>query len=418
MLALYQNYFSSSYQSSPDWYFLIFPVADSILNYSRVGQSLWNIQNGLDEAFNVILVGYTCLWIGKVAFDMFHVRKGSLRESRLDHVVWWVFANRNTRWTYVLIYAPFIIFVLSFGLIHFGSDIRVLLGINGFLRPVMNIVMSAYPTIVLIYFLLFFQYRRKIDLYISVFLASGSILLASRSVVFSSLVSAFLFYSINRGRRISLLKVGLFGSFAFVGIFALSFLRNGGLTGFNMTSLLDDVLYGNTFSDTRDFAWVLGYWDGELLWGKTYAAGILSFIPSALSDFRQHWGMGRFTLITTGMYSDEAFHGGLRCSIFGEPYFNFGIIGVIVISIIYGYYIEKVNCKVTHYCKKGSYLKAFSATAILKVLGCMMISSGSFSIYLFFIPIFGIYFFSKCVDSLNNIKGRCKLHVTRRYKGN
>lgn len=25
MLALYQNYFSSSYQSSPDWYFLIFP---------------------------------------------------------------------------------------------------------------------------------------------------------------------------------------------------------------------------------------------------------------------------------------------------------------------------------------------------------------------------------------------------------
>ena len=307
-------------------------------------------------------------------------------------------------------FAPFILYIVYFGFRNMGSDIREILGTNGFLRPIMNLALSTYPTIVLIYLLLYMQYHNKLHLFLAIVLIIGSSVLASRSVMFTSLVTAFMFYSINKGRKISLVKVAMVGSVTVVGVFAASAFRTGTISDFGGSTLFSQILYGNTFSDIRDFAWVLGYWDGNLLLGKTYAAGILSFVPSALSDFRQEWGMGHFTLTTTGMFSSERFHGGLRCTIFGEPYFNFGIIGVIIISFIYGYIFESVNQKVIRSCRRGLYMRAYASSTILNILGCIMISSGSFNIYLFFLPIIFLYFLGKTIDYSMGIRGKIRLY--------
>ena len=58
---------------------------------------------------------------------------------------------------------------------------------------------------------------------------------------------------------------------------------------------LGEVLYGNTFSDLRDFAWVLTGFNDSFLYGKTYLSALLGFIPSSLFEYRVIYGIGDIT---------------------------------------------------------------------------------------------------------------------------
>jgi hypothetical protein len=101
-----------------------------------------------------------------------------------------------------------------------------------------------------------------------------------------------------------------------------------------------ELFYGGNFSELRDFAWLLSGWDGKYLYGKTFIAGIISFIPSFISDFRNEWNFGNFTKKITEL-GDEQF--GLRAGILGEPYFNFGIFGVIMGGFLLGFIIRGLD---------------------------------------------------------------------------
>ena len=105
-----------------------------------------------------------------------------------------------------------------------------------------------------------------------------------------------------------------------------------------------ELLYGNTFSDIRDGAYILkGFHentDGSLLYGKTYLAALISFLPSSLSEFRYTWSWGRFT--TAGLFGYSN-HFGLRGGNSMEAYLNFGMIGVIVIAFIQGLILSKLE---------------------------------------------------------------------------
>jgi oligosaccharide repeat unit polymerase len=95
------------------------------------------------------------------------------------------------------------------------------------------------------------------------------------------------------------------------------------------------MCFGNQFSDLRDFAWILSRFNGEWLMGKTYVAGYTPFLPSVLSPFRTEFGWGRWSSAIAGL--DPTHHGGLRAGIFGEIYFNFGLVGFLVICPIVGW---------------------------------------------------------------------------------
>ncbi|APS29389.1 hypothetical protein NC16_06490 [Pectobacterium brasiliense] len=113
----------------------------------------------------------------------------------------------------------------------------------------------------------------------------------------------------------------------------LDIFRSGqGLEGFNYFWV--NIAFGNSFSDLRDFAWVYSYWDREYLMGKTQLAGLLAFVPSSISDFRQDWNIGRWTASLVGF--DPNIHPGLRMGFFGESYFNFGYLGVFLFGLVSG----------------------------------------------------------------------------------
>jgi hypothetical protein len=81
-------------------------------------------------------------------------------------------------------------------------------------------------------------------------------------------------------------------------------------------------------------------WDGTLLLGKTYLAGFLGFIPSFLFPLRQQWNLGPETLKLSGVYVTDPthIHPGLRGTYLAEAYLNFGILGLLGISIFVGWF--------------------------------------------------------------------------------
>lgn len=152
----------------------------------------------------------------------------------------------------------------------------------------------------------------------------------------------------------------------------------------NSEQIMSSILYGNNFSDLRDFAWFLSEWNGTLLWGKTYISGLFSFIPSGLWEFRAIWGIGKVTTTVTGLNGE--FHGGLRITMFGESYINFGYIGLVIFSTTFGYLLQAVNAKVMKYIKMGLNIEAYSMTLMATILTALMITAGFFMFYIVFVP--------------------------------
>lgn len=143
----------------------------------------------------------------------------------------------------------------------------------------------------------------------------------------------------------------LFLAVGVVGL-ALASLRSG--TDFDLQSIFTELLYGNTFSDIRDGAFILKGFEAkfgsEYLYGKTYLAGLISFIPSGMSQFRYEWSYGRMTTYMLFGWED---HFGLRGGNVMEAYMNFGYFGVIFFGILQGFLYAQLE-KIFYYvfCQK------------------------------------------------------------------
>ncbi|MGN5734266.1 O-antigen polymerase [Arthrobacter psychrochitiniphilus] len=145
----------------------------------------------------------------------------------------------------------------------------------------------------------------------------------------------------NRKGNGTWLILGSLSLLAVAGLFLASF-RAGG--EFQISGIIDDFLYGNTFSDVRDGAYVASGWDqrmaSESLGGNTYLAGLMSFIPSSLSTFRETWSWGYFT--TSNLFGWDN-HYGFRGGWSLEMYMNFGPVGVIVAAIACGWLLGRLE---------------------------------------------------------------------------
>ena len=76
--------------------------------------------------------------------------------------------------------------------------------------------------------------------------------------------------------------------------------------------------------------------DGEYM-GLTYIAGLFSWVPSELLEFKREFSLGKVTRILIGEGDDLYSSGGKRIGIFGEAYINFGFWFIPLIGVIYGF---------------------------------------------------------------------------------
>lgn len=212
------------------------------------------------------------------------------------------------------------------------------------LRPIAQFA-AFYSVLIASYSLVrFYVYREFSLLPVIGLIVVGLIFFGERGNL-AAIVTLFVYgLFIRMGRRLKLLWLAVGVAVALWFTFLLDALRN---SNFSISAVVKgfaiNMFFGNSFSDTRDFAEVLSFWDGHHFWGKTYLAGVFAFIPRALSSFRDTWSIGVVTATMAGFKTTE--HPGLRVGVFGEAYLNFGLVGVILLGLLFGATLRLVDLR-------------------------------------------------------------------------
>jgi oligosaccharide repeat unit polymerase len=261
------------------------------------------------------------------------------------------------------------------------------------LRPFFNAAAAILPLLIGAVLLAASERRRVLLWVLVAVLFLPAVLTGSRAIAFGGVMSYALtvlcYRSLRRELRtrrlIALLPIAAVVLFL---VFYLADARVGQYNPFvTFAGLGYHLFYGNNFSDLRDFAWILAYWDGELLAGRTQLAGVMGFIPAILSPFRTSWSWGRVSLDIVGLGTREvdAAHPGLRPGMFGEPYLNFGLLGVAASGLLLGYFAVRLHAAtrdaVDRYPPFEAKLMILAAFTVLQLVANLFITGGFFAVY-------------------------------------
>lgn len=269
------------------------------------------------------------------------------------------------------------------------------------IRPLVNFLIDASSILSVFLAGIFFKNKKSIKLFLVFlfFLFSISIF-ATRSAFLTPFFSYFLVFLLYKKNISWIFCVFISIILIITALLFKIFLRSEGSISIDSfqsvaETFMKTVLVGNTFSDMRDFSWVLygaKLYKTGFLYGKTLFAGVLGFIPSSWSEFREVWAWGRFSTRVAGL--DSLMHPGLRPGAFGEWYINFGLPGVVFVGSIAGFicgYMDRVFYKTLQIYKDKNSRASVCCFSLLiyHIIGCFFITASFHYVYasllLFFI---------------------------------
>lgn len=357
----------------------------------------------VDEAFLISALGYACTLLGGMLWR-FNLHVG-LRKSYSNLL------NQPVRIALLLLRSPRLMIIIGsialslmsiilfiyFAKSGFGLRVEGFLLVNPILRPFAQF--AAFLGITVGSFALGrYEVRRERPmLIITMLLASVLFFYGARGFLLAVVQAPLLVWIMRRGRRIKLIY--LFG-ILIAGFFASAILDAFRSMNLSLAKIVLGtgmaVAFGNSFSDTRDFALVLSTWDHAYLLGKTYLAGVMAFIPRFLSPFRDRWSYGVVTATMVGF--DPSQHAGLRIGSYGEAYLNFGIPAVIVLGLIIGSVTRLIDMRVKE-CLVGtpSDVRVYSYMFLGTFVGVLSNSTGFSNLY----TVLGLFVFCAFVVVLS-----------------
>jgi oligosaccharide repeat unit polymerase len=376
---------------------LMLPFAKDELNTIVVGTSMGGIIAALPTVFLIALVGYVAILGGGVLWRLrtgLGLRSAAFRTMGIvPRCSMMLMSSRGILVFQAVMCIAFQWLLLFYYFSHsgFGFDLRRFTFENPTVRPV-SLLISGYSVIIGAHCLArYVDTKERILLGCTLLLTFGLVFFGARSNLAEIYINVLLCYLVQLRSRISLPRLAaLMGAIVIAAIY-LGSVRAGdySLRGF-FSSLVYQLFYSGNFTDLRDFAWVYSGWDHVFWAGKTYLAAIIAFIPRFSSQFRDTWTLGPMTAALAGL--DPELFTGLRPTIFGESYFNFGLAGVILVGLIVGAAARRVDID-TKRALAGSppsMQKAFASTMLLNVVGPLMISAAFTRLYI----LAGVYLFS------------------------
>lgn len=343
---------------------LMYPFAGSELNSMSVGDNIQHIRKYTDDAFFITMAGYFSMVFGRYLFDHAGFMKNQ-PEFRLYEKIILNCLKTNIIYLFLffVVIPLYLIFIVP--IILSGSiDVRGAFFSNIALRPIYNYIYSSISIVGLFLILKASDGISKITFISLFFLFIISLGMGVRSIFFSLALNFVFYYYVANRKKPNLLFLSLFFFVLIIfGTLYGSFRSQGSLdVELDTSEVLMRLFYGNNLSDLRDFAWVLSGIGDDLLYGKTYLAGILSFIPSSISEYRNTWAYGAVTAAAANF--DRTTHPGLRMTIFGEAYINFGIFGVVLLGLFSGYVLRKVDLRIKYFISRRLGAKAVFAASI------------------------------------------------------
>lgn len=376
---------------------LLLPFARSELNAIVLRQNTLAVISVVPFVFLVTVVGYLSVlaggWIWRFHLGI-GLRKAAIRT--LDII------PRSSRMLLasksVLVFQASLCVLLQllilgvyFARSGFGFALRDFTFAHPELRPI-ALLISNYSIIIGSHcFARYLDTRERVLLGYTLCLSFGLLFFGARANILGIFMSLFICYLIKRRAKLRLFRLSIQVAIIVILGLYMGNVRAGeySLSDF-FAGLAILLFYGNNFSDLRDFSWVYAKWDHVLWMGKTYLAGLTAFVPRFASQFRDTWGIGVATDLTAGI--DPQNHPGLRPGIFGEGFFNFGLLGVISVGLLIGIIIRRVDLD-TKSALSSSYFpysRAFASTSLLSVVGAIAISANITSLYILIL----VYIFS------------------------
>jgi hypothetical protein len=114
--------------------------------------------------------------------------------------------------------------------------------------------------------------------------------------------------------------------------------------------------------EVRDLGWILWLNRQDLHWGTTLVQPLLP-IPSFISPWIQEHGLRGLTTKMIGYDWDEM--GGLRITLAGEGYLNFGIVGAMALSALWGCGMRKISGVIKAAGESGGIVDAYFAALLV-----------------------------------------------------
>jgi len=367
------------------------------LNAAVLGQDFEGVVEALPTVFLIALLGYFSvlaggsLWRFRVGLGL---RKKAIRVLDIfPRCSLMLMSSRN-----LLVFQSLLCFLLQASILAiyftqsgFGFDLRAFGIANPALRPVVLII-SNYSVVIGSHCLArYVERKERVLLACTLLLTVGLVFFGGRGSVLGIYLGVAICYLVLRGRGISLFRIIALASLIVIFLLYLGLVRAGEYSLGEFFGILAALLlYGDTFSDLRDFAWVYSSWNHVFWAGKTYLAALMAFIPRVASQFRDTWGLGAATAATAGL--DPQVHPGLRPGIFGEGFLNFGVLGVICVGLMFGLILRRIDIDVKHALAppRPSMMKAIASTTQFGVALFLAITAGFSSLYI----LAGIYIFS------------------------
>lgn len=382
------------------WHFIIFitfivpvifmyPFNASIYNIGAMGDFYEHVEPYINWAYIVTIIGYLSLLIGGLfyRFILFEspfcviIYISRTIEKMINVNIHKKIGIRVVSFSLIFLLSGLLFFQIYYG--YFG-DPRSFFMANPYYRPVYNIILATIVFFLPMLFINILLYKNKVDLILFFFAVVLSFFSGTRGSALYPLVTCYIFYVFYNKGKASLIKIFFFAIIILLFAVFLSLMRGTeGIDFLNEISKISDhIFYRNNFSDTRDFAWVLAYWDGVYIQGKSYVAGLISFLPSYMSEYREVWSISRYTNSMVGF--DSSIHPGLRPGMFGEAYLNFGIYGVIVLGFMAGSILRYVSMSIIYIMNRSRNIScAYSKIFIYVVISNFFMTAGFFNLYVF-----------------------------------
>lgn len=316
----------------------------SLYQYNDLAWKALGYQNAniffkyINKNLSINLIGIVVFYLSLIIFEM---REKKIKLSKLEF-----FFEKNInlqiiKWVNLIVICMWLILIysqLGFSLPIFKD--RTFL-VNSSFQSFYNIFNSILSYSLIVY--LFCKKRPLVLSFINLILLFGT---GNRGGILGFFLLCYIYYLYTTKK--SGKKKYLLGIFVCFGLLFLLFFLDK-VRGAGKFPISYRILYGNTFSDIRDGAFILYGIEKikiGLLYGKMYIADFLSFIPSEFIKYREIYGYSNFTTKTLfGWYG----HYGLRGGSYMAPYINFGIAGVILMGIYAAYGYSKLE---NYYYKK------------------------------------------------------------------
>lgn len=354
-------------------FLLIYPFAGSAVNVFTIGAKIYRVRDFVDKAYLLSILGYICTYIGFYYFNL--TRKRSVLYTLSDG-----FNRRFGQYLFNCIDSKASIYVCGFfGLLPAGAFLGIAFAKYGItpnlrsatladplMRAFFNLVLAGYVPIIGTFLLMrYLQYKERAPLILFAVFFAVMLFSGSRGAALAPVLTAIIFYFISKQLRVSLAKYVVAGFLLLIIAFYLKDVRNERFAPVQTLRLAPySVVYGSNFSDIRDFAWVLANWDDEYILGRSYLAAGLAWVPRGLSEFREKWSMGMYIIRLLGL--DPSLTTPMRPGKFGEPYLNFGLIGIVMMGFIGGYVLRYVDIKIKEavQTKGGNFIEMYALTFV------------------------------------------------------